>query len=85
MIRKIIESLGYDSKQFEEQIYSNEVDYTICGHMWDVKDDIVLDILYNEFFDDIYGACEIIDMLEEKFGYSADLHYAIVFRDRHGS
>jgi hypothetical protein len=53
--------------------------------MWDVKDDIIIDILYNEFFDDIYDACEIIDMLEEKFGYSAYLHYAIVLRDRHGS
>lgn len=82
MIRQIIKALGYNSNQFEEQIYDNNVDLILCGHMWDVEHDIVLDILYNEFFDDVEGACDIVNMLEEKFEYSDYLYYAIVFRDQ---
>lgn len=89
MIRQIIESLGYDSSQFEEQIIRNDFDLFYCCHMWDVKDDIVMNILDNAFMDvddvcDVDGMCEIIDMLEDKFGYNEYLHHAIVFRDIYG-
>lgn len=83
MIRKIIEKLGYDSNQYEKQIEQMEKHLTYTERLWDVDDDIVIDILYENYHNDIDGACDIIDTLEKEFGDTIYLYYALVFRDKH--
>lgn len=82
MIRQMIKELGYNSNLFEDQIIANEKHLAYFGQMWDIDDDIIMDILYNEFHDDVKGACEVVDMLEEKYGWNICLYWSIRFRDK---
>lgn len=81
MIRKMIKELGYCCDLFEDQIIANEKHLAYTGRMWDVDDDIVIDILYNDYHDNVIKAIQLINELEEKFGTdSIYLYYAIMFR-----
>lgn len=82
MIRKIIETLDHNSSQFEKQIIENEKHLAYTGRMWDVDDDIVIDILYNDYHDNVIKSIQLINKLEEKFGTDCIyLYYAIMFRN----
>lgn len=83
LLKQIIESLGFEmSEEICRVQYGNDTVFFYEGRFWDIDDDIIMDILYNEFFEDVDGACEIIDMLEEEFGWNQYLYWAIRFRDK---
>lgn len=82
MMEQIIEELGYDSEQFKDQIIINDLSLYYDGYMWDVKDDIIMNILDNDYHDNVIKAIQLINELEEKFGTDCEyLYYAIKFRN----
>lgn len=82
-LKEIIESLGFEMTEEICRIqYGNDTVFFYEGRFWDIDDDIIMEILYNEFHDDVEGACQVIDMLEEKYGWNPHLYWSIRFRDK---
>lgn len=83
LLNEIIKSLGMEMDERMCRIqFWNDTAFFYEGRFWSLETDIVMDILYNEFHDDVEGACEVVDMLEEEFGWNQYLYWAIRFRDK---
>lgn len=88
-LKDMIESLGYSPDEFlanpsYKELWWNHIDVDDDEIIpwWNLEEDVVTDILYNDYHDNVIRAIQLINELEEKFGTDCIyLYYAIKFRN----